>query len=313
MRRTTLLLLCTTILSALTVPAPASAAAPMWPATFRGLTDPQLLPVEFVIEERRAGGLGLRSLELNVDLSCPSGDEFSFGMGMWWGRPVPLDGKVARLDQVEGNLAMHLAVRVTPNRLRGTLTMAMAAFDADERLQRCDSGPQRFTAERVSGSAAPSVSDTADVRLRVTDRGDRVRVVHREPLAREADHRWYSGGFTRRNPIEFSVKGYGTPRAVVDNLAFATELVCDPGETYGKWFFFISWFGGGVDVSDHRGRLDEVWLDYALHWQARVAPGQAHGSLVLAVPAFTPEEELTRCASRATEWTADRVERPQIF
>jgi hypothetical protein len=99
----------------------------------------------------------------------------------------------------------------------------------------------------------------------------------------------------------------------VDNLAFVTDVACPDGGAFGRWMFFISWFGGGIGVRDHRARLDDVQFDMALHWRARIAPEHARGKLDLAVPAFTPEEELMRCGTVDHDWSATHVTRPELF
>jgi hypothetical protein len=314
MRRLTSLLLCSAMLTALLGTAPASADAPVWPATFRGLTEPQFLPIEIGVDERRDGSLGLRYVYLAADLTCPSGDQVGWGFGIGWSRSLPLEGRVATIDQVDGNLAVHLRLRVTPNRVRGSISMAMAAFDRDEALMRCDSGAQRFVAERVPETAARAARVARDVEVRLMDHGDgRITVRHREPAARDDGHRWYSGGFSRRMPTEFSVVRRGADRPLVDNLAFVTDVACPDGGSFGRWMFFISWFGGGIDVRDHRARLDDVQFDMALHWRARIAPEHARGMLDLGVPAFTPNEELMRCGTVDQDWTATHVARPEVF
>lgn len=314
MRRVTSLLLCSAMMSALVGVAPAAADPPVWPATFRGLTDPQFLPIEIAVAQRRNGDLGLRYVYLAADMTCPSGDQVGWGFGIGWSRPLPLEGRVATIDDVSGNLALHARLRVTPNRVRGSISFAMAAFDRNEDLMRCDSGPQRFTAERVPESAANAERMTRDVEIRVVDHGDgRVTVRHREPAVRDDGHRWYSGGFSRRWPTEFSVRRWATDRPLVDNLAFATHIACPDGASLGSWMFFMSWYGGGIAVRDHRARFDDVQLDVAFHWLARIAPERARGTMDLGVPAFTPEEDLMRCGMVDTDWTATHVRRPQLF
>src|SRR5262245_56864438 len=230
----------------------ASASAPTWPATFRGLTDPQLLPIQLDVVQRRDGTLGLRDLFFDIELACPSGERIGVGTGVGYFPSLPLDGNRLAIDEVYGNQAFHLHARVSPNRVRGTVSLAFAAFTPDEQLQRCDAPVERFAAERVPETATAATARPADTRTVFTVRTGRMSVQTR--LARTTggttaagSDTSYRGKTDQHLPMRFHLRG-SPDRGSIDRTELAARLRCDDGTSGGTWGIGIIWIGGGLTV-----------------------------------------------------------------
>jgi hypothetical protein len=287
---------------------PASASAPSWPATFRGLTDPQLLPIQLDVIQRRDGTLGLSDLFVDIELTCPSGERIGFGTGVGYFPALPLDGNRVSIDEIFGNQAFHVHARVSSNRIRGTVSMALAAFTPDEQLQRCDSPIERFTAERVPETTTAAATHSPLTRTTFTVRKDgtstRSRVVLTSRSIAAADQATsYRGKTDQHLPIRFDLRGTGD-RGSIDRAEFATRLRCDDGTSAGTWSLGIIWIGGGLPVLKRAFVLDDVEFDSALHWSGHVGDVRARGRLRFAVPAFTHDERLQVCGSGGVHWRA---------
>src|SRR5205823_10736937 len=85
------------------------------------------------------------------------------GTGVFYFPALPLDGHDLKIDEIYGNEAFHLSARVGFHQVRGTVTVALAAFTADEELQRCDAPTQRFTAQRVADGRVAALAVRAPV------------------------------------------------------------------------------------------------------------------------------------------------------
>jgi hypothetical protein len=218
---------------------PASASAPSWPATFRGLTDPQLLPIQLDVIQRRDGTLGLSDLFVDIELTCPSGERIGFGTGVGYFPALPLDGNRVSIDEIFGNQAFHVHARVSSNRIRGTVSMALAAFTPDEQLQRCDSPIERFTAERVPETTTAAATHSPLTRTTFTVRKDgtstRSRVVLTSRSIAAADQATsYRGKTDQHLPMRSTSAGraIGAPSTVPSSRrgsAAMTEHLRAPG------------------------------------------------------------------------------------
>jgi hypothetical protein len=310
MRRAITIVVLSLVASGLFASPHASAAAP-WPATFRGLTDPQQLPIELNVIRRSDGRLGLRELSLTIELACPSGDRVFLQTGAGFIPSLPLDGHRLVLDRIYWNQAIHVQARVGPNRVRGTAWVAFAAFTPDERLQRCDTEPQTFVAERVpGGSGTATVTRSPDVRTTLPvhhrwlfARHDAIRALPdttAEPGVR------YEGMTAQHLPIGIHIDGTIDQGSLSDGH-FDIRMRCDDGTTGGTWGFGIVWVSGGPPVRDGYFAADDVGLDMALHWPGHLGPSRAYGRITLEVPAFTQDERLQRCGSRDVRWWAHIV------
>ena len=288
----------------------ASASAPAWPATFRGLTDPQLLPIQFDVVQRRDGTLGLQDLFLEIELTCPSGDRIGFGTGAFYFPALRLDGGRLRIDEIYGNQAFHVHARVTSNHVRGTVSIALAAFTRDEELQRCDAPVQRFNAERVPEMTAastavvrsPDVRTAFVVRPSTTTARTSLRLASQPRAVADGGVR-YKGTTAQHLPLRFHVHGT-IDRGFLDRAHFQLRMRCDDGTSAGKWAIGIIWIGGGPPVHDGSFAIDEVEFDEAFHWSGHLGDARAHGRIRWAFPAFTQDEQLQVCGSGELGWRA---------
>jgi hypothetical protein len=313
MRRTIMLVVLSFVASGLIATSSASASAPTWPATFRGLTDPQLLPIQLDVVQRRDGSLGLQDLFLEIDLACPSGDRVGLGTGVFYYPSLPLEGNRLTIDEIYGNQAFHLHARVSPNRVHGTVSLAIAAFTPDEELQRCDAPVEKFTAERVPETAtassvasrSPDVRRVFQVRPSQTTTLSSVRLRSR-PRAVADSGATYRGKTAQRLPIRFHVHGT-IDRGYLDRAGFGLRMRCDDGTSGGTWGFGIIWIGGGPPVVDRSFAIDDVEFDQAFHWSGHLGILHAHGRIRFEVPAFTEDEQLQVCGSGGVRWRAAAV------
>jgi hypothetical protein len=290
----------------------AAASAPSWPATFRGLTDQQLLPIQLDVVQLPDGSLGLNDLFLELEISCPTGERIGLGTGVFYFPALPLDGHDLRIDEIYGNEAFHLSARVGFHQVRGTVTMALAAFTADEQLQRCDAPTQRFTAQRVADTAGTAVAARApDVQTRFLVRPGGLSVKRsielgtaQRPLAAGPLH--YRGKTAQHLPIDFRVRGT-RGRGSLAEARFALRIRCDDGTSAGTWGFGITWIGGGPPVRDGSFAIDDVEFDQAFHWSGHLGAQRARGRIAFELPAFMQDEQLQRCGSGSVRWRARAV------
>jgi hypothetical protein len=308
-RRTIMVLVLSLLVSGTFALSPAAASAPTWPATFRGLTDQQLLPIQLDVVQLPDGSLGLNDLFLDLEISCPTGERIGLGTGVFYFPARPLDGHTLKIDEIYGNQAFHLSARVSSHRVQGTVAMALAAFTPDEELQRCDAPTQRFTAQRVADTAgaAPAVrSPAVQTRFLVRSGGLSARrsvQLGSAPRALAAGSVHYRGKTAQHLPIDFRVRG--TPsRGSLAEARFALRIRCDDGTSSGTWGFGITWIGGGPPVRDGAFAIDDVQFDQAFHWSGHLGAQRAHGRIGFELPAFTQDEQLERCGSGSLRWRA---------
>ena len=312
MRRTITVIVLSVVAYGVFVVPPAAASAPSWPATFRGLTDQQLLPIQLDVVQLQDGSLGLSDLSLELEISCPTGDRIGLGTGVFYFPALPLDGHSLKIDEIYGNEAFHLSARVGANSVRGTVTMALAAFTPDEQLERCDAPTQRFTAERVAdsvGSGLAARSPLVQTRFLVRSGGvsaKRSIEFGSAPRPLAAGVLQYRGKTAQHLPIDFRVRG--TPgRGSLSDAGFALRIRCDDGMSGGAWGFGITWIGGGPPVRDGSFAIDDVEFDQAFHWSGHLGTLRAHGRIAFELPAFTQDEQLQRCGSGSVRWRAHAV------
>ncbi len=309
MRRTITAVVLTILASGAFALAPAAASAPSWPATFRGLTDQQLLPIQLDVVQLPDGSLGLNDLFLELEISCPTGERIGLGTGAFYFPALPLDGHDLKIDEIYGNEAFHLSARVGFHQVRGTVTLALAAFTADEELQRCDAPTQRFTAQRVADTPGAALAVRAPVvqtRFLVRPGGLSVRRSVElgsapRPLAAGPIH--YRGKTAQHLPIDFRVRGT-RGRGSLAEARFALRIRCDDGRSAGTWGFGITWIGGGPSVRDGSFAIDDVGFDQAFRWSGHLGALRAHGRIAFELPAFTQDEQLQRCGSGSLPWRA---------
>ena len=311
MRRTIATVVLGFVASALFAIPPASAAAPTWPATFRGLSDPQLLPIQLDVVQRRDGTLALRDLFVEIELACPTGERIGFGTGFGYYPALPLDGNRLAIDEIFGNQAFHVHARVGPNRVRGTVSMAIAAFTRDEELQRCDAPVERFVAERVPETTTAAAIRSPDVDTMFTVRTDRVSARSRVALTSRSTtasgtDTSYRGRTDQHLPMRFHLRGTND-QGSIDRAEFAVRQRCDDGTSGGTWGIGIIWIGGGLSVIKGSFALDDIEFDAALHWSGHVGDARARGHLRFDVPAFTQDEQLQVCGSGRVGWRAHAV------
>jgi hypothetical protein len=312
MRRTIAIVALTFVASALFAIPSASASAPTWPATFRGLTDPQLLPIQLDVVQLRDGTLGLRDLFLEIELSCPTGERIGLGTGVGYVPALRLNGNRLAIDEIFGNEAFHVRARVSPNRVRGTVSLALAGFTPDEELQRCDAPVERFSAERVpeaaAGTATASTLRSPNVRTMFLVRPSRTTsrtslILRSGPSAVADGGASYRGKTEQHLPIRFHVHGT-IDRGYLDRAEFSFTTRCDDGTSGGSGGLGIIWIGGGPPVRDGSFAIDDVAFDEALHWSGHLGAVRAHGRLRWSVPAFTRDEQLQVCGSGDLTWRA---------
>src|SRR5262245_21487651 len=124
--------------------------------------------VKFWIARNDAGRF-LHSMVVVLTLTCDDQTTQEFGIGFGLAETVPItDGEFA-FDSVDQTIAFHVAGRLGPLGGDGTLSVAMAALDANEHAQLCTTGDltgeaeyRRTIRQRRIGLRARTVPITSD-------------------------------------------------------------------------------------------------------------------------------------------------------
>jgi hypothetical protein len=257
--------------------------------------------------ERRDGVRHLVELVATFDLTCSSTGEsltFTYGSGPI---DVPVVGGAVVFDDVLFNTAF-LTGRLRTRRGGGTLSLALAAFTPDEDLQRCGSGPVAWKAHRRPGRSSQRAAGVpADASMRI-DRGPAGPVLFLtvgRPAAEGTEPVGVYFGETQQDiGIFFEILGGpGSRRLGTYDIGAIAEC---PGSPVAIGLQILGF--ADLPLSHRSWRIDEVSLFSAVHWDGTVATSPAWGTLSMAFPAFSLQEDLVTCDSGPVRWRATRID-----
>jgi hypothetical protein len=258
---------------------------------------------------RREGVRHLVEVVATFDLICSGTGEaltFTYGSGPV---DVPAVGGAVALDDVLFNTAFHLAGRLRTLRGGGTVSLALAAFTPDEELQRCESGPVAWKAHRRPARSSPRpAADSSDASMRI-DRGPAgpvLSLTEGRPAAAEGTEpvAVYFGETGQDIGIFFEILG-GPGSRRLGTYDIGAIAGC-PGSPVAIGVQILGF--ADLPLSHRSWRIDEVGLFSAMHWDGTVATSPARGTLSMAFPAFSLQEDLVTCDSGPVRWRATRID-----
>ena len=282
------------------------AAAGQVPLTFSGTTS-QGEPIDMTFVHLDIGGEALQEFDVQVDLSCPSGQVTPVvGAFFFSDFGLPLRAGRFKLNDVNEFQALHLKGTLTPTEVTRSVKLEFPAFTPDEQLEVCASGIVTFDLTPPVSSAAARVAHP-DVRVSIHQHADgriMTRVQHPTPSTRTGSTRLYKGRTSQGRRM--LIRTHEARHPFVRETEFNFRIGCDDG-TSQLWGIFFGFGGPQVRLHHRRFGFDEVGFNDAFHVHGRLGPHKGHGDVTWSVPEFMPDETVMLCTSSMLSWHAHHI------
>jgi hypothetical protein len=146
----TLVLVFAMAMSAMVVPANASAGAGKV-RVYEGTLGAGGQPIVLTLILREGRPPAISEVEFGADMTCDDGTSQQWDIGMGWGGGEPsLPSHALDLDLLDVSSVLHLHGKVQAVHGEGTFEYAIPALTADEQAQICTTGQLPWTVERTS-------------------------------------------------------------------------------------------------------------------------------------------------------------------